>query len=146
MFSTIFLHTFSVTFRDRMSFQNATSELSNPPEKMLIWSRKKRTFHFCKSISSGAQYVIVHNKIGWRKILICQFCWGKWFWLSTLALFVVAGKRRHITSAHMVKRVEEIWYDCWAVSLIGPDGLLLVLPHRFAVPVSVFQLGLQRSK
>jgi hypothetical protein len=30
--------------------------------------------------------------------------------------------------------------------MIGPDGLPLVLPHLLAVPVSIFQVGLQTSK
>jgi hypothetical protein len=30
--------------------------------------------------------------------------------------------------------------------MIGPDGLLLVVPHLLAVPVSIFQVGLQTSK
>jgi len=30
--------------------------------------------------------------------------------------------------------------------MIGPDGLLLVVPHLFAVPISVLLVGLQKSK
>jgi hypothetical protein len=30
--------------------------------------------------------------------------------------------------------------------MIGPSGLLLVVPHVFAVPVSVLWVGLQKSK
>jgi hypothetical protein len=30
--------------------------------------------------------------------------------------------------------------------MIGPDGLLLVVPLLFAVPVSVLWVGLQKSK
>jgi hypothetical protein len=29
--------------------------------------------------------------------------------------------------------------------MIGPSGLLLVVPHLFAVPVSVLWLGLQKK-
>jgi hypothetical protein len=38
-----------------------------------------------KSISSGAQYVILHSKIGSRKVKTCQFGSTKWFWLSIIA-------------------------------------------------------------
>jgi len=33
----------------------------------------------------------------------------------------------------------------WPVIMIGPCGLLLVVPHLFAVPVSVLWVGLQKS-
>jgi hypothetical protein len=33
----------------------------------------------------------------------------------------------------------------WRIIMIGPGGLLLVVPHRFAVPVSVLWVGLQKS-
>jgi hypothetical protein len=34
----------------------------------------------------------------------------------------------------------------WPVIMIGPGGLLLVVPHLFAVPVSVLCVGLQINK
>jgi hypothetical protein len=37
-------------------------------------------------MSSGAPYVILQSK-GWRKVKICRFCSGKWFWLSIIAKF-----------------------------------------------------------
>jgi hypothetical protein len=33
----------------------------------------------------------------------------------------------------------------WPRVMIGAGGLLLVLPHLFAVPVSILWLGLQKS-
>ncbi len=33
----------------------------------------------------------------------------------------------------------------WPIIMIGPGGLLLVVPHLFAVPVSVLLVGLQKS-
>ncbi len=33
----------------------------------------------------------------------------------------------------------------WPIVMIGPGGLLLVVPHRFAVLVSVLWVGLQES-
>jgi len=56
------------------------------------------------SISSGAQYVILHSKIGWRKSKVCRFGSGKWFWLCIIASVVVAGERGRST-VHMQKRV-----------------------------------------
>jgi hypothetical protein len=34
----------------------------------------------------------------------------------------------------------------WPIIVIGPGGLLLVVPHIFAVPVSVLWFGLKKSK
>jgi hypothetical protein len=33
----------------------------------------------------------------------------------------------------------------WPIIMIGPGGLLLVVPHLFAVPVSVLLVGLQKE-
>jgi hypothetical protein len=33
----------------------------------------------------------------------------------------------------------------WPIIMIGPSGLLLVVSHLFAVPVSVLLVGLQKS-
>jgi len=33
----------------------------------------------------------------------------------------------------------------WPIIMIAPGGLLLVVPHVFAVPVSVLWVGLQKS-
>jgi hypothetical protein len=35
-----------------------------------------------KSISSGSQYVMMQSKIRCRKVKLCRFGSGKWFWLS----------------------------------------------------------------
>jgi len=34
----------------------------------------------------------------------------------------------------------------WHIIMIGPGGLLLVVPHLFTIPVSVWWVGLQKSK
>jgi hypothetical protein len=34
----------------------------------------------------------------------------------------------------------------WPIVMIGPGGLLSVVSHLFAVPVSVLLVGLQKSK
>ncbi len=33
----------------------------------------------------------------------------------------------------------------WSIIMIGPDGLLLVVPHLFPAPVSVLLVGLPKS-
>ncbi len=74
------------------------SELSKPPEKILIWSRRKGP----SSSLVRASPVVLNMwlctvKLGEEKFKICQFCLRKWFWINTLALVAVAGER-HITS------------------------------------------------
>ncbi len=55
---------------------------------------------FTKSISSGSQYVILKSKIGWRKVKLCWFGSGKWFWLSIMhsLLWLVKGTARLCTA------------------------------------------------
>ncbi len=45
-----------------------------------------------KSISSAAQCVTLHNKIGWRKVQIFWFGSRKWFWLCIIEQFAKASK------------------------------------------------------
>ncbi len=51
-----------------------------------------------------------------------------WFWLRIIVQFVVAGEWHNNVS------------DC-PIIMIGPGGLLLVVPHLFAVRVSVSFMG-----
>jgi hypothetical protein len=62
----------------------------------------------------------------------------------------VAGKR--LSSAmHLPKKsvINMIYLllsvSDWPIIMIGPGGLLLVVPHLFVVPVSVFFVRLQKS-
>jgi hypothetical protein len=48
--------------------------------------------------------VTLHSKIKLRKVKICWFGSGKWFWLSKIAGYAVAGKR-HTNPVHLQKRV-----------------------------------------
>jgi hypothetical protein len=48
------------------------------------------------------------------------------------------------------KQIQIIFIDCspvsdWLDSLIGPSGLLLVVSHVYAVPVSVLWVGLEKK-
>jgi hypothetical protein len=53
---------------------------------------KSKKVVLCKSISSGARYVILHSKIRWRKSNLCRFGSGKWFWLRIIVQVALAGK------------------------------------------------------
>jgi hypothetical protein len=55
-------------------------------------------------MASGAQYVILQSRIRRRKVKICRLGSGKWFSISIVAKFGVAGKRRGMV-VHLHKRV-----------------------------------------
>jgi len=46
----------------------------------------------------GCSYVILHSKIGWKKVKICWFGWRKWFSLSIRAEFAMACKWHRMIS------------------------------------------------
>ncbi len=107
--------------------------------------------HWTKSSSTGAQYVTLQKKIGWRKFKTCWFNSAKWFWPSIFAQFAEACKR-HSKVEHLPEKsvVNMIWlllpvFD-WPIIVIGPGGLLLVVSHLFAVPVWVIWVGWEKTK
>jgi hypothetical protein len=61
--------------------QSKPTPTSAPSSACLLWlnycawisTELNIWFHLGKSICSGAQYVILHRKIGWRKSNICRF-------------------------------------------------------------------------
>ncbi len=59
-----------------------------------------------KSISSAAQCVTLHNKIGGRKVKICWFGSRKWFWLCIIEQFTMASKS-WTNAVHLQKRVSQ---------------------------------------
>ncbi len=74
------------------------------------------------------------------------------FGSSTIASgFVVAGER-HTNIVHMREKsvINMIWLlfiaADWPIMLIGPGGLLLVIPYLFALPLSVFMGGVENRK
>jgi len=82
-----------------------------------------------KSMPTGAQYMTLHSKSGWRKVNICQFGPGKWFFSCIVAQFDEPGKGKQ-SSAPLQKSSK---YDLTSVLdrpiiMIGPGGLLLVVP------------------
>jgi hypothetical protein len=58
--------------------------------------------HILSCISTGAGYVILHRKIGWRKSNVCRFGSGKWFGLHKIVHVAAPGKRRSST-VHCIK-------------------------------------------
>jgi hypothetical protein len=72
----------------------------------------------------------------------------QWFWLSIIPQFAVASKRQS-NNVHLRKKGVILLllgnYD-WLIIIIGPGGLLLVIPstHLFAVPVSILWAGFQK--
>jgi hypothetical protein len=70
-------------------------------------------------------------------------------WLPCLR-WLVSGTAT--VAVHLQKKsvINMIWLlvsvSDWPIILIRPGGLLLVVPHLFAVPVSVLSMGLQKSK
>jgi hypothetical protein len=74
--------------------------------------------------------VILHSKIGGRKSNLCPFGSRKWFSLSVTAHVAVAGKKRCAPAEksviNMISLVLSV-FD-WPIIMIGPGGLLLVVP------------------
>ncbi len=61
-------------------------------------------FHFCKSISTGAQYVTPDTKIYSEEVKMFRFFSGNWFFCTKFAQLAVAGERYN-TDVHLQKRV-----------------------------------------
>jgi len=60
-------------------------------------------------------------------------------WLGKMAL-----AQHNCISCHVINRIQLLLHvSDWPIIMIGPGGLLLVVPHLFAVPVSVLWVGLQ---
>jgi hypothetical protein len=79
-----------------------------------------------------------------------RFNSGKWFWLSMTAHVTVGATRGSRRCSPAKKSVINVIYvllsvSHWPIIMKGPCGLLLVGPHLFAVPISVFFVGLQKS-
>jgi len=60
---------------------SSSSSSSSTSSKLFIALKtlKNLPWKGTKSIFSGAQYMILHIKIGWRKVKTCRFGSGKWF-------------------------------------------------------------------
>ncbi len=105
---------------------------------IVSWS----AFQSTKSISSGAQYVILHIKNGWRKSNLYRFESGKWFWLSIIAQVTMAGtRRRRITLKGQRKWMQSVQKYCCDVFLQSarlPVYFHLVMPRHVLSPCYAF--------
>jgi hypothetical protein len=103
------------------------------------------------SLSRSAQCVMLHSKIGWTK-LKNVLVWLKKTVLAQHNCTVCGRVWRLVKGTATTKNsvIYMIWLlvtvSDWPIIMIGPGGLLLVVPHLFAVPVSVLWVGLQKSK
>jgi hypothetical protein len=106
----------------------------------------------CKSISNDALYVILHSKICWRKVELCQFGSGKSFWLSIIAKFAVAVEEGTTTLCTCTKECTKYHptaAQCFWLAYHNDWSRWFSFsrfPHLFAVHVSVLRVGLQKSK
>ncbi len=95
--------------------------------------------------------VTLHIKIGWRKVNICRYGSRKWFFSCIFAQFAEASKKRSKAVHPLEKSVINMtWllilvFD-WPIIMIGPVGLLLVVPTYLQSFVWVLWVGLQKSK
>jgi hypothetical protein len=106
--------------------------------QFFIWKIVCRPFYCSrwrcsKGIPTSSRYVTLHIKIGWRKVNICRFGSGKWFFSCTFAQFAEAWKK-HGKVAHLLEKsvISMIWLlhpvFYWPMIMIGPAGLQLVAP------------------
>jgi hypothetical protein len=62
-----------------------------------------------------------------------------WVWLRKMVL-----ARYNCICWHVINMIQLLLHiSDWPIIMIRPGGLLLVVPHLFAVPVSVLSVGLQ---
>jgi hypothetical protein len=104
------------------------------------------SFHLCKSISTGAQYVTLDSKIYCEKIKMCLFSSGNWFFCTKFVQLAMASKR-HNTVVHLQK-------DCNRLDVTAAQYFWLVdhndwsmwfaisSYHKYAVPVTILLVGL----
>jgi len=69
------------------------------------------------------------------------------YWAVVEMLLAKQQKVCNSTACSVYSSVEHsfTFLKSWPIIMIGPGGLLLVVPYQFAVPVSVLWVGLQKS-
>jgi len=85
-----------------------------------------------KSIPTGAPYVTLHIKIGWRKVNICGFSSGNWYFPCRFARSAEASKKCS-KAVHLLEKtvINMIWLLLCVVDwpiIMSAGGLLLVGP------------------
>jgi hypothetical protein len=78
---------------------------------------------------------------------MCWFGSGKWFWLHIIAQWLVKGAAMLCTCRKECNKYDLtlITVSDWPIIMIGPGGLLLVIPRLFAVSLFVLWVGLQKK-
>jgi hypothetical protein len=116
-----------------------------------LWMFKTLKFLVTKIIPTGAQYVTLHIKIGWRNANICWCVSGKWFFCCIFAQFAEAGKKRS-KAVHLLEKsvINMIWlllpvFD-WSIIMISPRGVLLVVPTYLQSSFRFHGWGCKKSK
>jgi hypothetical protein len=102
-----------------------------------------------KSIPTGAPYVTLHIKIGWRKVNICGFSSGNCFFSCKFARSAEASKK-HSKAVHMPEKtvINKIWFFLpvfdWLIIMIV-QVVWYSSSHLFAVHVSVYGWDCKRA-
>jgi hypothetical protein len=95
-----------------------------------------------KSIPTGAPYVTLHIKIWWRKVNMCGFGSGNWFFSCKFARSAEASKKR--SKSCTPAREDCNKYDltsspcCWLANHNECRWFAISSSHLFAVPVWVY--------
>jgi hypothetical protein len=97
-----------------------------------------------KSIPTGAQYETLKIKVGWRKVNICCFGSGKWFFSCIFVRFAEAGKKRS-KAVHLLEKsvINMICAPCFWLANHNDLSRWFAISnsHLFADPVSILWLG-----
>ncbi len=86
--------------------------------------------------ASPPLYVTLHIKIGWRNANICGCGSGKWCFHCIFGQFAEAGKKRikavHLLEESVINMIGVLLPVLdWPIIMIGPGGLLLVVPTYY---------------
>ncbi len=89
------------------------------------------------------------SKIYCEKDKMCRFSSGNWFFCTKFVQLAVAGKRRN-TVVHLLKKSVKNWswlrlsISDWSIIMIGPGGLLIVVPTYMLVQLQIYLWGCQK--
>jgi hypothetical protein len=91
---------------------------------------------FASNITLSMGHLNGHGKSVWLSIIACLVCGGWW-------------KAEGHCAPTQKSVIDMIWLllsvSDRPIIMIGPGGLLLVVPHLFAVPVSVYGRGCKKA-
>jgi hypothetical protein len=129
------------------------SEISCKP-KLMVVKKIKYAQHgsylplLCrkrKSISTGAQYVTPDSTIYCGKVKMCRFSSGNWLFCNKFVYLAVAVKRAHSCAPPKKSVINWTWLRLsisdWSIIMIGPGGLLLVVPMNMQFQLQFYCWG-----